>query len=149
MRAKRFIIATLAVVGLTATAGSAFAWFGHRGGHAHAKIKTFIDWRINDVLDDIEANTAQRDRVNAIKARMFEAAEGFAKSRPETRKAFLAQWNAATVDKAEVHRLIDERIDEIRAMAHQAADAAIEVHGTLDPTQRAAITKMITDRWGE
>lgn len=149
MRAKRFVIATLAVLGLTATAGTAFAWFGHRGGHGHAKIKSFIDWRVNDVLNDLEASTVQREQITIIKDRLFAVGEGYAKSRPETRKAFLAQWNTATPDKAEVHRLVDERIDEIRAIAHQAADAALEVHQTLEPKQRAAITEMITERWGE
>lgn len=152
MRAKRFIIAALAVIGLTATAGSAFAWFGHHAGDAHAKmakIKKFIDWRLNDVLDDLEADAAQRAEINRVKDRLVELGEGYAKSRPETRKAFLAQWNAETPDAKAVHQLVDDRLDEIRALAHQAADGALEVHKTLNPKQRAEITKMITERWGE
>jgi Spy/CpxP family protein refolding chaperone len=148
MRFKRLVIATLAVVGLTATAGSAFAWLGHRGGDHHARIKSFVNWRLDSLLDELEADKAQRARIDTIKERMFEVGTQFAKSRPEVRQAFMDQWNADTPDKKVVHQLVDDRVDEIRAIAHQAADAALEVHSTLTPAQRATVAKMIAERHG-
>ena len=147
MRSKRIAILVLAVLGLTATAGTAFAWFGHQGGQ-HSRIKSFIDWRVNEVLDDIDATAKQRARVDTIKARMFALGAEHAKSRPVVRAAVLEQWRAQTPDARAVHQLVDDRMDELRALAHQAADAALEVHGTLNAKQRAAIETMITERMG-
>lgn len=147
MRSKRIAIIAVALLALTATAGTAFAWFGHKGGH-HARLQSFISWRVSQALDDIDATDAQRTRIEAIKARAFALGEEHAKSRPAIRAAVLEQWRAEKPDARAVHQLVDDRVDEIRALAHQAADAALEVHGTLDAKQRAAIEAMITERLG-
>ena len=146
MRTKQILMITLAVLGLTATAGTAFAWFGHKGGH-QSQIKSFINWRVSQVLDDIDATAAQRTRIETIKARMFALGADHAKSRPQVHAAFMAQWQTDAPDAKEVHRLVDERMDEMRALAHQATDAALEVHGTLTAKQRVEIANMIAERF--
>lgn len=145
MRKTRILVLSLAILGITATAGSAFAWFGGKGDR-HARIKSFIEWRISQVLESIDATKDQRARIDAIKARMFAVGAEHAKSRPEVRAEFLEQWEAETPDARRVHQLVDDRMDEIRAMAHQAADAALEVHGTLTAKQRAEIGALIAER---
>lgn len=144
MKLKRALIALAAVVGLTATAGAAFAVW-HRGGDSHRaeKMKKFIDFRVNDVLDDLDADDQQRAQVNATKDRLVKQAEQVFHSRGELRTVLLAQWNAEKPDADAIHKLIDDRIDELRALAHQAADAGLEVHGTLNPKQRAQLAELI------
>ena len=39
--------------------------------------------------------------------------------------------------------LVDARIDAMRTMAHEAVDAAAEVHATLTPEQRAQVSKRL------
>ncbi len=55
----------------------------------------------------------------------------------------LAQWESANPDRARLHALVDQRIDAMRAFAHQAVDAGIEVHGVLTPEQRAKLEKKV------
>ncbi|MGK0358659.1 MAG: protein CpxP [Bradymonadia bacterium] len=147
MRTKRILILALTVLGVTATAGTAFAWFGKKGGH-HAQIQSFINWRVSQVMDDIDATPAQRARIDTIKARMFALGAEHAKSRPDVHTAFMAHWEMDKPDARAVHALVDERIDEIRSMAHQATDAALEIHGTLTVKQRTEIANMIAERLG-
>ncbi|MCB9544755.1 MAG: periplasmic heavy metal sensor [Myxococcales bacterium] len=148
MKLKRTVIALFAGIGLLASAGGAYA-FWHRGGHGPRleKMKKYLDFHLNDVLDDLEADQGQRDRVFAVKDQLVKSAEQVFESRGELRTALLGQWNAEKPDAAAVHRLIDDRIDELRALAHQAADAGLELHGVLTPKQRAAVSEKISDRF--
>ena len=52
-------------------------------------------------------------------------------------------------DAKKLHALVDERVDEMRALAHQAVDSAIELHGVLTPEQRAEIAKRVEERMAE
>lgn len=148
MKLKHALIALAAVVGLTATAGVAFAF--RKGGddsQRAEKIKKFVDYRVNDVLDDLEADDTQRTRINATKDRLVGQAEQLFTSRGELRTALMDQWKQEKPDADAIHKLIDDRIDEMRALAHQAADAGLEVHGTLNPKQRAELAELIGSRW--
>jgi Spy/CpxP family protein refolding chaperone len=59
----------------------------------------------------------------------------------------VAEWKAEKPDAAKLHALVDQRAAEMTAMAHQAVDAAVEVHDALTPEQRAKVTKKI-ERFG-
>ncbi len=147
MKLKRTLIALAAIVGLTATAGAAFAF--RKGGescHGSEKIKKYVDYRVNDVLDDLEADETQRTRIHATKDRLVGQAEQLFASRGELRTALMDQWNQEKPDADAIHKLIDDRIDELRALAHQAADAGLEVHGTLNAQQRAELAEFANEK---
>jgi len=146
MKLKRKLLAFAAVIGILGTAGGAFAFWRHGGGeHRAEKMKKFIDYRVNGVLDDLSVDDTQRTQINASKDRLIKQAEQVFQSRGELRDSMLAQWNAEKPDAEAIHKLIDDRMDEFRALAHQAADAGLEVHGVLDAKQRAQVAELIAD----
>jgi Spy/CpxP family protein refolding chaperone len=144
---------TLAAIGgaLVATAALALTAFGggrfHHGPHDPAEVAAFVTNRVDDALDDLDATPEQRARVGAVKDRMLAAALAHREAREETRQAFLAEWKAEAPDAARLHALVDQRAAEMTALAHQAVDAAVEVHGTLTPEQRAKVTRRV-ERFG-
>jgi Spy/CpxP family protein refolding chaperone len=81
--------------------------------------------------------------VGAVKDRMLAAALAQRDARQQTREAFLAEWKADEPDAARLHALVDQRAAELTALAHQAVDAAVEVHDTLTPEQRAKVARKI------
>ena len=106
-----------------------------------AKVAAFVTARLDAALDDIDATPAQRTQLTAIKDRLLADAQKLQATRQATRDALLAEWTADRVDRAKVHALIDQRAEEMKALAHEAADAAIEAHDALTPAQRAKLAK--------
>ncbi len=124
---------------------------GFRGGcgagHADpAHIDRMVTSHLEDALEDIDATPAQKTQVMALKDRLLQQGAALRQGGGETRRQLLAQWDSATPDRAAVHALIDARIDAMRAFAHQAADAGLDLHGILTPEQRATISKKIHRR---
>jgi Spy/CpxP family protein refolding chaperone len=122
---------------------------GHRHGHDPAEVAAFVTDRVDDALDDLDATPEQRQRIHAVKDRLLAEGTRLRGARAETHREVIAQWDAAEPDAARLHALVDSRIEEMRAMAHQAVDAAVEVHGALTPEQRAKVSRKLHRHAGE
>jgi Spy/CpxP family protein refolding chaperone len=144
---------TLAAIGGALVAATALALTAFGGGHFRhgprepAEVAAFVTDRVDDALDDLDATPAQRAQVNAVKERMLASALAHRETRLETREALLAEWKAEKPDAARLHALVDRRAAELTALAHQAVDAAVEVHDVLTPEQRAKVTRKV-ERFG-
>jgi Spy/CpxP family protein refolding chaperone len=129
---------TLLVLGATATLTGFAGGCGHHGRHGRdpAAVAAFVTDRVDDALDDLEATPEQRTRIHAVKERLLAAAQEARAKGGDHRAELLAAWRSETPDAARLHALVDAHLDELRAVAHQAVDGAVEVHGTLTPAQR-------------
>lgn len=136
----------LAAVGLVALTGFACGGHGHGHGRDPAEVAAFVTARVDDLLDDLDATPDQRTRIAAVKDRLLEAGREAHAGGRETHETLLAEWKSASPDAAKLHALVDARIDAMRAFAHQAVDAGVEVHGILTPEQREKVTRKI-ERW--
>ncbi len=147
MKTKQVLLtAALAVVAIVALAGFTYGrpmGFGHH--LSPEKAYKFITFRVNDKLDDLKANPAQRQEVNAVKDQLFDQAKGIFAGRKDLHDQLVAQWNSAQPNAKQVHSLIDQRIDEMRAFAHSAADGALKVHDVLTAEQRAQLSAEIAE----
>ena len=103
---------------------------------------------LDDALDDLKATDAQRAQIQALKDKLLKDGQALHQGQADAKKALLAQWDSATPDRAAVHALVDARIDAIRAFAHEAADAGLDLHGILTPEQRAQIAKKVQPAHG-
>jgi periplasmic protein CpxP/Spy len=138
---KRILLSLAAVAGLVTLAGFA----GRCGAHPRtpAEMAAFVTDRVDDTLDDLNATDAQRQQIHAIKDRMLARAAELHQGSEAVHAEVLAQWQSPNPDRAQLHALVDKRMDAMRAMAHEAVDAGIEVHDVLTPEQRAKVTKKI------
>ncbi len=120
---------------------------GRHPGHADAaRVDRFVTAHLDDALDDLDATAPQRARVHELKDKLLKDGAALHQGQRDARRQLVAQWDSAAPDAARVHALVDARIDALRAFAHQAADAGLELHHLLTPEQRAKVSKRIHRR---
>jgi len=122
----------------------ALAGFGRCGSpHPHdpAQVAAFVTDRVDDVLDDLDATDAQRQQIHSIKDRLLAQGLELRREGEPLHAEVKAQWESATPDRARLHALVDQRAEAMRAFAHQAVDAGIEIHDILTPEQRAKLER--------
>ncbi len=137
------ILAFAAAVALGLSAIVALAAFR---GHFHrdpAEMAAFVSHRLDDALDDLDATPQQRTQIHALADKLVADAQKLRAGRKEVHQQLVAQWDAATPDRARLHAIVDQQIDELRAMAHEAVDSAVDAHGILNADQRAKISKKL------
>jgi periplasmic protein CpxP/Spy len=143
MRFKyRWLAFGLIPLAAIATIGTAFA----RGGgwrRDPEKIKKFIEYRVNDVLEDAQVDEKKRKEILGIVNGVANDASPVFMGHREVREEFMQEWESTTPDKARLHQLIDERAKQMTELAHKALDAGLQVHGKLTPAQRAEILEEI------
>ena len=110
------------------------------------KAYSFVSSRVDDLLDDIEANDSQRTEINAAKDRVFDRMVSMRAEGREVKDVALEQWRSDSPDADKLHKLVDERVDAWRKAMHEAVDEAIAIHGTLTPEQREQIAVKIEER---
>lgn len=137
---KTLALAAFALVGLVTLTGFR-GGCGHRGDRDPARMAAMITDRVEDALDDLDATPAQRTQLLAVKDRLLAEGQKLQGTRQATHETLRAEWASEKPDRAKLHALVDARAAELTAMAHQAVDAAIEVHATLTPEQRAKLAR--------
>jgi periplasmic protein CpxP/Spy len=105
----------------------------------------FLSYRVNSILDEIEANDLQRTQVNAIKDELFKDGLALKQANQALRKELIAQWDSEVVDSAKIHALVNERVEAFRAFASKAADDAVKVHDLLTSEQRAQLKEELEE----
>ncbi len=135
---RNIIIGLALAVGVVTLAGFGRSWH-HR--HDPERFAEFVTERVEDALDDVDATPEQRQRIHAVKERMLARAKELHGDRAAVRGTILEAWKAESPDAAKLHALVDERADAMRALAHEAVDAGVEVHGVLTPEQRAKLAE--------
>lgn len=141
--AAALLLLGVGLVTLTAFRGGGFCHGGHRDP---AQLAAAASKHVDDLLDDVDATPDQRTRIHAVADRMIEAAKAVHAGQQGTHDALLEAWKSDAPDAAKLHALVDQRVEEMRKVAHEAVDAGIEVHGILTPDQRAKLTRKI-ERW--
>ena len=141
----------VAAAGIALALVAVVALGGFRGRfHSHdpAAMAAFVNHRVDDTLDDLDATPAQRTQMHALVDKVIADAQKTRAGREQAHQALVDQWDAATVDRAQVHAIVNQQMDAIRAMANEIADAAVDAHGILTPPQRAKISKKIHRHMG-
>jgi periplasmic protein CpxP/Spy len=129
-----------AVGSLTIVLAAGLALAGFSGcGHHRLGPERMVNSRVNDALDDLKATPEQRQKVLAVKDRMLASVKALHGDHQALVKEALSLWESPSFDHARALALVDARIDAMRTVAHQAVEAAAEVHGTLTPEQRAQV----------
>jgi periplasmic protein CpxP/Spy len=153
---KKILGGTAALVVVVGTA-AALTGFGpggcghwrHGHGRDPAAMAAFVENRVDDALDDVDATPAQREQIQSIVKGLVADAQKLREGHGADHGELLALWKSDAPDAARLHALVDERAAELTAFAHRAADAAMELHATLTPEQRAQVTRKLERRMGD
>jgi Spy/CpxP family protein refolding chaperone len=138
------IDAKLALLALTTSGVGIFglgAWKVHAqgglGGHRDpVMIHKFVDFAVNEKLDEIGATEAQKQKVREVKERLMKDGRALHESRTDLREKVLALLAQDNPDPAQLKALIRERTAALSRFGDEAADALVEIHATLTPEQR-------------
>ncbi len=137
----------LAGLGTLLVAGGAFARHGFHHRHDPERFKTIINWKVDDVLDDINATDDQRAKINAVKDRLFEEGVKAHGDRDAMREKLMQAWLSDNPDREMLRNLANEKHAAMQAMADKFIDGAIEVHAVLTPEQRKQVAQRF-ERFG-
>jgi len=135
-------VASLAAVGLLA--GFASKW-EHRDPQ---RAQEFMSKRIDRLLDQINATPEQRAKINEIKDQLMQQGTALRQAHRDLKKELITQWQSPQVDAAKIHAMVDQRVEEFRARAQQAADAMVQLHDVLTPEQRAQVQQELSKHHG-
>ena len=157
MKTSTMLIGTLLLAlgaGVVAVAQMHAGQAGH-GGHGHAgpdgpmMVPQMVEWLVDNTLNDVGASDAQRAKVLAVKERVLAEAAQLHKDHDATHAEFKRQWDQDKMDAARLHALVGARMDEMARVLHGAVDGIVEVHDTLNPEQRRAVTAKIQALHGQ
>jgi protein CpxP len=143
---RRFLLIPALLIGGAALVGWGFGGHGHCGGKNPERMERHMKAFLEDRLEDLDATDAQQKQIQAIAAGLFGEAKAMHAEREDMREQFLSFWDAESPDPKAVHAAVDARIEKLRAIAHKAADAGLQVHGVLKPEQRGQVSEAIRER---
>jgi hypothetical protein len=140
---KRLVVlgAILVLGGAVAFSTAACSHRGH-GKMTPERMKTIATWKVNDVMDDIDATTAQR-KVVLEQTHKVLADFGKLHAQSEANHGKLIAELESSQPRADVlHAMVDERTEAFKGVLHNAVDALLVAHGALSSDQRAQLAEM-------
>ena len=100
---------------------------------------------VDDLMDEVDADLKQRAQAQAIRKRLVVAGTPMIAEQEKAKQYAYEQWDSPSPDRAQIHVVVDERIDSLRKFVHLAADGVIELHQLLTPEQRAEVAEYWKD----
>jgi Spy/CpxP family protein refolding chaperone len=142
---RGWIIGIVAVAAIGLLAGvaretQAFGGHGHRGGAIMRRIATA---HIDEALDAAKVTKEQREKVHAIKERLFRTFEDSHRGRGAHLEEALRVFSADRLDRDRIAAMRKERQAEMERMGDAVEQAITEVHALLTPAQRKAVADYI------
>ena len=141
-RRPRWILMTIAgalvlvVGGMTwsAVAYSGKSWDGDR-------FERFVEWKVEDMLDEVDATDEQRERVRAIATAALADMGEFHDFRREGREALVEALTQETVDREALETLRQSKLETADRASQRLLTALADAAEVLTPAQRAALAE--------
>ena len=141
-RRPRWILMTIAgalvlvVGGMTwsAVAHSGKSWDGER-------FERFVEWKIDDMLDEVDASDDQRERVRAIATAAIADMGEFRDFKREGRQALVEALTQETVDREALETLRQNKLETADRASQRLLTALADAADVLTPTQRAELVE--------
>jgi len=118
------------------------------GGFARMMYPGAIERRVNRVLGIVDASTEQKQKVRAIFEKAANDLYGLRDKRVENRRAMAEALAAATIDRAKVEQLRQDRMKLADGTSKRLTDALVEAAEVLTPAQRADLAVRMQRRRG-
>ncbi|HEY2942261.1 MAG TPA: Spy/CpxP family protein refolding chaperone [Vicinamibacteria bacterium] len=135
----RVAVLALAVGGTSIVGAGAYQIHAHGGFHGyrnHAMMAKFVDFAVDEKLTEVGATDVQKQKVRAIKERLFAEFHTMHGDQAGFRNELMALMQQDRPDPAQVKALIHGRVEAFSKVADDAADALVELHGVFTPEQR-------------
>lgn len=138
------------LIGLAAGVALAFAGTVYASGGSYSECGAEKEKRVRSkverVLNRIEATPEQRQSIDSELDNVIASLMELKGDQREIRDSLRREWANDAPNGEALHALVDKKIDEIRAAAHEFVDSGIAVHGTLTLEQRDKIAEHFHSR---
>ena len=135
------IAAALVLGGVVAVACS----HGGRGKMTPARMKTMVTWKVNDVLDDIDATSAQRKVVLDQTYKVLADLEKLHAQSEANHEKLIGELVSSQPRAEVIHAMVDERTDAFRAFMHRSVDALLVANAALSIDQREQLAAKVRE----
>ena len=105
------------------------------------KIERFVEWKVDDMLAEVEASDDQRDQVHAIVTAAIADMGEFREFKREGREALVEALTKETVDRAELEALRRQKLDVADRASQRLLTALADAADVLTPGQRAELAE--------
>ncbi|MFC1523919.1 Spy/CpxP family protein refolding chaperone [Thermodesulfobacteriota bacterium] len=112
------------------------------------RFEKMVNWVFEDLMDEIDATDSQQQQLSVIKDQLLKECNELHGSKAEMHNLFLEGLRKESPDSAEVHSLVDQRLEQFGVFAHSLADSMLEVHKILTPEQREILIKHVEKKHG-
>lgn len=136
-------VGALALVSLAGFAGGGSGWC-HKE-KSPEQIQQLTTRFAERAFDDLEATPEQRKQLLSLKDALVTEGLSMRTEHKAAKDEALKLWESPKPDAQAVHAMVDERIERMRAFAHEAADKLIEAHQILTPEQRAQVAEKVRE----
>ena len=131
----------LVIGGMTwgAVAHSGKSWDGE-------KLERFVEWKIDDMLAEVEATDDQRTQVHAIATAALADMGEFRDFKREGREALVAALTQETVDRDALEALRQSKLETADRASQRLLTALADAADVLTPAQRAELAEELAAR---
>lgn len=142
---RRLVIGGVAAVVVIGAGVAAFA-AGDGPDHWRGKfMRGFMEYRIEQALTDVGADTAQKDKIKTIVNTTMDEIRPDRGERKEMREQVIKLLEAPTIDRTAIETLRAKHMAEMDAKSKTVAKAIGDAAEVLTPDQR----KKLIEEWGD
>jgi len=143
---KMALIAGTVITGLVATAFLVTSCGGHHGFKRDPeKMRKFVQWKVDDTLDDVDATESQKKQILAISDKIIRDFQQMHDAKDRDHEAILTELERDRPDAQYFHDLLDKRTAELNKLGHTTIDRMLQAWQVLDRSQRAELLEEIRD----
>ena len=137
-------IAMWLVVGVAVSVGAAAC--GMHGKHmSEAMMRRAALSHVDDVMDEIDADDAQRAQFEALAEELVDEALAMKAAHKSKEKAFLDDFRKGTIDRQALHTAMEDHVDTVEEFLSRSLDKVLDAVETLRPEQRQIILDKLAD----
>lgn len=104
------------------------------------------EWMVQKVSKELELDSAQVDRLEAVKDEFIDMRRSLRSDRAQTRADVLAMLQEPTLDRDRANAIVAQYVEKISTRSPRIIDAVGAFYDSLDDAQRAELTGYIEHR---
>ena len=143
----RWILMSIAGALVLAIAGTALSTGGYSKWRGDGdRFDRFVEWKVEDMLDEVDATDDQREKVHAIAAATLADMEEFRDFGREGRLALIAALTQETVDREALETLRQNKLATADRASQRLLTALADAAEVLTPAQRQELVEELESR---
>ena len=141
-RRPRWILMTIAGALVLVVGGMTWSAVAYSGKSWHGdKFERFVEWKIDDMLDEVDATDDQRTQVHAIATAAIADMGEFREFKREGRQALVEALTQETIDREALEALRLRKLETADRASQRLVTALADVAEVLTPAQRAELAE--------